>query len=480
MKQINGMMMQYFEWYLDCNQNLWNIIREKAEKLARIGVTSLWLPPAYKGAGGKYEVGYGAYDLYDLGEFNQKDTVKTKYGSKDEYLECIDILKNNGIEVYADIVLNHKMGADAFQLIPATKMDFGDHNRPISDQETVKVATKFTFPGRNNKYSDFKWNWTHFTGVDYDDNTGEHAIFKFKDKNWGGQVDEEFGNFDYLMGADLDFSNQKVVEECLNWGKWYLEETGVDGFRLDAIKHIPAAFYKEWIKALRQESGKDLFTVGEYWTSNVEKLHRYLTEVDGEISLFDVPLHFNMYSASLDENYDLTKIFDNTLVKDNPNKAVTFVDNHDTQPSQALQSFVSPWFKQAAYSIILLRESGYPCVFYGDYYGIPHDNVEKVKDLRLLMELRKERAYGEQHDYLDHPNVIGWTREGNEEILQSGLAVLISNKEDAEKMMYIGKQFIGETFIDALGNCSEEIKIDETGSGLFKVKSKSASVWVRK
>ena len=480
MKHFNGMMMQYFEWYMDCNQNLWNIIKDDAARLAEKGVTSIWLPPAYKGAGGKYEVGYGVYDVYDLGEFDQKDTVKTKYGSKDEYLKCIDVLKKNGIAVYADIVLNHKMGADAFQFIPATKMDFGDHNRPISDQETVKVATKFVFPGRNNKYSDFKWNWTHFTGVDYDDNTGEHAIFKFKDKNWGGEVDEEFGNFDYLMGADLDFSNRKVVEECINWGNWYIEETGIDGFRLDAIKHIPATFYKEWVKTLRQKTNKDLFTVGEYWSADLNKLRRYLSEVEGEISLFDVPLHFNLFYASIDDNYDLTKILDNTLVKDNPSKAVTFVDNHDTQPSQSLQSFVAPWFKQAAYSIILLRDSGYPCVFYGDYHGIPHDNVEKVKDLDKLMDIREERAFGIQHDYLDHPNVIGWTREGDPEVEKSGIAVIISNRDDCEKTMYIGTQFTGEAFIDALGNCEEEVQIDETGSGLFKVKAKSASVWIRK
>ena len=480
MKQINGMMMQYFEWYLECGQNLWNNAIKNAEELERNGVTAIWLPPAYKGSGGKYDVGYGAYDLYDLGEFDQKGSIKTKYGSREEYLKCIEVLKDYGIEVYADIVLNHKMGADMFQLIPATKMDFGDHNRPISDQETVKVATKFNFPGRNNKYSDFKWNWTHFTGVDYDDKTGEHAIFKFKDKNWGGQVDEEFGNFDYLMGADLDFSNPKVVEECDYWGKWYLNETKVDGFRLDAIKHIPAVFYRDWIKKLRKESGKDLFTVGEYWSADLNKLRRYLSEVEGEISLFDVPLHFNLFYASIDDNYDLTKIFDNTLVKDNPSKAVTFVDNHDTQPSQALQSFVSPWFKQAAYALILLRDSGYPCVFYGDYYGIPHDNVEKVKNIEVLMNLRQEKAYGTQHDYLDYPNVIGWTREGERNVIKSGLAVLISNKDDGEKTMYIGQQFIGKTFIDALGNCDEEVQIDETGSGLFKVKAKSASVWVLK
>lgn len=124
MKKINGIIMQYFEWYMNCNQNLWNNIVEKASELADIGITALWLPPAYKGIGGKDEVGYGVYDVYDLGEFNQKGTIKTKYGSKDEYLNCIQVLNQAGIEAYADIVLNHKMGADMLQTIPANKVDF--------------------------------------------------------------------------------------------------------------------------------------------------------------------------------------------------------------------------------------------------------------------------------------------------------------------------------------------------------------------
>ena len=324
--------MQYFEWYMDCKQNLWNIIAKESEYLAKLGITALWLPPAYKGIGGANEVGYGVYDLYDLGEFDQKGTIKTKYGSKDEYLNCISTLKQSGIETYADIVLNHKMGADMLQTIPAEKVDWGNHNEIISGQETVRVATKFTFPGRKHKYSDFEWNWTHFDGIDYDENSKEHAIFKFKDRNWNEAVDEEFGNYDYLMGADIDFTNPEVVEECINWGKWYLELTKVDGFRLDAVKHINDQFYKNWIQILREQTKKELFTVGEYWTGDVSKLHRYITKTEGEVSLFDVPLHYNFVSASQNEMYDLSQILEHTLVKENPSKAVTFVDNHDTQP----------------------------------------------------------------------------------------------------------------------------------------------------
>ena len=90
----NNTMMQYFEWYLSSDSTLWNKITQNAKHLENIGITHLWLPPAYKGAGGINEVGYAVYDLYDLGEFNQKDTIPTKYGTKDEYLNAIPALSN--------------------------------------------------------------------------------------------------------------------------------------------------------------------------------------------------------------------------------------------------------------------------------------------------------------------------------------------------------------------------------------------------
>ena len=280
------------------------------------------------------------------------------------------------------------------------------------------------------------------------------------------------------MGADLDFENPVVVQECTRWGEWYLDMTKADGFRLDAVKHIPAVFYKDWITHLREKTKRTLFTVGEYWSANVEKLHRYITKTEGKISLFDVPLHYNMYAASCDDNYDLRNLLEKTLVKENSSMAVTFVDNHDTQPEQALQSFIHDWFKQAAYAIILLRKEGYPCIFYGDYYGIPHNNIPKVDNIETIIELRQEKSYGEQHDYFDDQHFVGWTREGDEDHIRSGLAVVISNANDGEKRMYLGEKYAGETFIDALNNCEDEIIIEQDGYANFKVKGHSASIWV--
>lgn len=58
MKQINGTILQYFEWYLNVEEGLWNKIKNETHELENYGITAVWLPPAYKGIGGKNEVGY--------------------------------------------------------------------------------------------------------------------------------------------------------------------------------------------------------------------------------------------------------------------------------------------------------------------------------------------------------------------------------------------------------------------------------------
>ena len=479
-REINGVMMQYFEWYLNCNKNLWNTVKKKGEELSRLGITAIWLPPAYKGIGGENEVGYGVYDLYDLGEFDQKGSIATKYGTKDEYLDAIVGLQQSGLDVYADIVLNHKMGADKLQTIKAVKCNWEDHTKEEGEEETVEVWTKFTFPGRNHKYSDFEWNWTHFSGIDYNSRTNEIALYKLKNKTWQMDVDKEHGNYDYLMGADIDFSNQEVIDECMKWGKWYLALTGVNGFRFDAVKHIESNFIRDFIREMNAYYDKNLFSVGEYWNANVNELKNYIERTEGEISLFDVPLHYNFYQASnSDGEYDLSKILDNTLMKENPERAVTFVDNHDTQPGQALQSWIPSWFKEIAYSIILLRREGDPCIFYGDYYGIQHDNIEPMENLKTLLLLRRDRAYGEQVDYFDDKNIIGFTRLGDDDHYKSGMAVIISDKYEGSKRMHVGTKFAGERFFDALGNREDEITIGEDGFGDFIVNGGSVSVYVK-
>ena len=477
----NNTMMQYFEWYLPSDSTLWEKVTKDAKHLESLGITKLWLPPAYKGSAGLNDVGYSVYDLYDLGEFNQKGTVPTKYGTKDEYINAIRVLKENNIKVLADIVLNHKMGADELEEVLAIEEDSNDRNVSLSNAKPIKAWTKYTFPGRGDTYSNFKWNWTHFHGVDWDEEASKAAIYKFYGKHWDENVDSENGNYDYLMGADIDLNNFDVINELKSWGRWYLETAGFSGFRLDAVKHIRSEFFPEWLGKLREDTGRELFAVGEYWSTNIDTLQNYIQKTENCMSLFDVPLHYNLYRASISNGeFNMSSIFEGTLVERNPEKAITFVDNHDTEPGQALESWILDWFKPHAYSLILLRQSGTPCVFYGDYYGIPEKGVEpKNEILDTLLKVRKYFAYGYQTDYFDHPNIIGFTREGDEEHPDSGLAVVMTDKQGGSIQMNVGRRLANTVFYDCTGNLSETVYVDSEGNGIFYCKDGSVSVWVK-
>lgn len=476
----NETIMQYFEWYLPNDCSLWKKVSAEAQNLKETGITALWLPPAYKASDGKDGVGYSVYDLYDLGEFNQKGSIPTKYGTKDEYLEAIDKLHKSGIKAIADIVLNHKFGADDLEQVIAVEDNPQNRNDAISSPKLISAWTKYTFPGRGDTYSSFKWDWTHFHGVDWDETRKQSAIYKFYGKHWDNEVDNENGNYDYLMGADIDLNNLDVVNELTNWGKWYVDFANLDGFRLDAVKHIRADFYKTWLSEIRKYKNKDLFAVGEYWSRDINKLNHYLETVDNSMCLFDVPLHYNFLDASNSNGfYDMRTILNGSLLQANPDKAITFVDNHDTQPGQSLQSWISDWFKPLAYSIILLRNKGTPCVFYGDYYGIPHDFIDsKANFLKLAIYVRKKFAYGNLKDYFDDFNIVGWTLDGDEEHKNSGLAVLLTDGPGGSKLMNIGQKFAGSTFYDCTGHVKEKIIIDENGNAEFKVNGGSVSIWI--
>ncbi len=476
----NETIMQYFEWYLPNDCSLWKKVSAEAQNLKETGITALWLPPAYKASDGKDGVGYSVYDLYDLGEFNQKGSIPTKYGTKDEYLEAIDKLHKSGIKAIADIVLNHKFGADDLEQVIAVEDNPQNRNDAISSPKLISAWTKYTFPGRGDTYSSFKWDWTHFHGVDWDETRKQSAIYKFYGKHWDNEVDNENGNYDYLMGADIDLNNLDVVNELTNWGKWYVDFANLDGFRLDAVKHIRADFYKTWLSEIRKYKNKDLFAVGEYWSRDINKLNHYLETVDNSMCLFDVPLHYNFLDASNSNGfYDMRTILNGSLLQANPDKAITFVDNHDTQPGQSLQSWIPDWFKPLAYSIILLRNKGTPCVFYGDYYGIPHDFIDsKANFLKLAIYVRKKFAYGNLKDYFDDFNIVGWTLDGDEEHKNSGLAVLLTDGPGGSKLMNIGQKFAGSTFYDCTGHVKEKIVIDENGNAEFKVNGGSVSIWI--
>lgn len=82
MSEANGVMMQYFHWYTPADGTLWNQVARHAKDLAEAGITALWLPPAYKATGGANDVGYGVYDLFDLGNLSRRAQFAPNMGLK--------------------------------------------------------------------------------------------------------------------------------------------------------------------------------------------------------------------------------------------------------------------------------------------------------------------------------------------------------------------------------------------------------------
>lgn len=486
-------LVQFFHWYSPGDGQLWGEVAQKARSLAEMGLTDVWLPPAYKGANGGFSVGYDTYDLFDLGEFDQKGSLATKYGTRAALEQACSALREAVLRVLHDVVFDHKMGADETERVLVRRANPDDRTQIEEEAFEATVHTRFTFPGRAGKHSQFIWDVKCFSGVDCIQDPDETGVFRlvneYGDGEWNDEVAEEFGNFDYLMGANVELRNRAVYEELKYWGRWMADQLPTDGFRLDATKHIPAWFFRDWVGHMRQELGEELFVVAEYWDPDVEALQRYLALVDHQVSLFDAPLHFRFHEASkAGGDYDLRTIFDGTLVATDPDHAVTIVGNHDTQPLQALEAPVEPWFQPLAYALILLREGGVPCVFYPDLYGAQYRDqggdgqdydidMPPVACLPALVAARQRYAHGAQTDLFDDPSTIAFIRHGTQDL--PGCIVVLTNGDEGSVTVELGPDHGLASFRDVLGHCDQECCADGDGKVSLLVNAGSVSVWVR-
>jgi alpha-amylase len=477
---VNGVMFQFFHYFLRPQDRpvLWERLRDEADNLRASGIDALWIPPPQKCDSGTWSVGYDVFDHFDLGAYEQKGTTPTKYGTEDQLHAAINALHGfelvggqlrqrpgvRYVAVYVDVVLNQMFGGDtepgtwdAIRVNKDNRLEELWGTGYERGQIAVRAYTSFRYPQRGGQDSTFEWRARHFDSVDRVAAIEQNgATFKDPDdryiyrflynepgyvpevKNFGAWVSLEKGNYEYLSGADIDYGRYDVREEMKYWGEWLAGRIGADGLRLDAVKHFTANYAREWVGHVRARVGRSLFAVGEYISSDTGPLHSWLTQVTGrgdypqDVSLFDFPLRFKIRNASwATDMYDLRELNRGTMMAEQPAKAVTFVENHDYQFGRDVDSHVREWFKPLAYAYILLRANGYPCIFYGDYFGI-----DKAADgrgqpagkayLDLFLALRKQFALGEER-YYESRNVVGWVRMGFVPGARGAMAVVINN-----------------------------------------------------
>lgn len=465
-------MLQYFEWDLPADGSLWNRVREDAPHLKDLGITMVWLPPAYKGQAGKNDAGYGVYDMYDLGEFDAKGSVATKYGTREEYIEAVKALRQADIDVLGDIVFNHRMGADKPEAVLAKDMDWHHRNTAVNQEHPAEVWTEYDFPARKDKYSRFHWNWQDFTGTDFDQATGDKGLLEFHGKEWDQKVSDEQGNFDFIMGDDVDFRSPRVIRELYRWGRWYLNQAPVNGFRLDAVKSIDSGFFTRWLRAMRRELKQPAFAVGEWWSGDVKPLCNYLQESDHCMTLFDVPFHFHLQQASCSNGtYDLRTLWNGTLAEEEPDYAVPFVDNHDTQKGQALESWVMDWFRPQANAILLLSDLKVPCAFYGDLYGMVN-GTPKTKGIEEMLKIRSRFNEGKIHRYdSGDPQMLAWKSEGRH-------PYFVVLTEAGRKQIGIQEPDLASRVLADVLDSAHTVRLDENGQAVLDCPDGGLSIWV--
>lgn len=448
----NETLMQGFDWEVTTAPSLWTTYSAMAKELSNSGVTALWIPPSYKCSSGINSVGYDPYDYYDLGEFDQKGTVRTKYGTFDELKKAVKHLHKNNIKVIADVVLNHMFGGDESEAIEGIT--------GLPEGESNEFPTRFNDPGRNNKYSNFKWDWHCFDAIGIGERDEEVPLL-FPGKEWDDVFD-----VDYLCGLDIDYQNKEVRNEMEKWGEWFVNTLDLDGFRLDAVKYIDKSFLKEWLDKTRAKTKKDLWTVGEAWVEDAETLGAFVDAVDKKMNVFDFDL-YNVFTMCQND-MSFNRINSYGLVNTEKSKyAVTFVNNHDTyRPSEDRPGILEG--REYYYAYILTLDRGTPCVFWKDY--------SDMKDTLIpMMIARRDYAYGEDRVVAIDRNFYAYQREGTN--THDGLVMCISINEDKSFQV---KAHPNTTYYDIMGNNQNQIKTDDSGAGEFPALKGKVSIWVPK
>ncbi len=328
-----GVMMQTFHW--DCPREdkkefqWWNYIHSEIPQLAKAGFTSLWLPPIHKAANlSGPSMGYDPYDYYDLGEFDQKGSTPTWFGTRSELENVIASAHKHGLSLIADIVINHNSGADLQEV------------NPITGQSRWTVF--------NPKSEKFPRNWEAFHPSMYE--------------SWDEMT---FGDM-----PDLSHRNPYVYAEILKLMRWLIEEIGFDGFRYDFVKGYGANTITAIQEYRYMRGGKPFvpYGVAEYWDSASNTLH-WVNQANfsnsNPVDAFDFPLRELLKGMCDQYGFSLKNLVNgDSILRAQPQSTVTFVENHDLRDEG--RPITND--KLLAYSYILTHE-GYPCVFWKDYFN---------------------------------------------------------------------------------------------------------------
>lgn len=274
-------MLQYFN-------TSWSEITAKMPELAEAGYSSLWLPPPTKASGG-LSVGYDMWDPFDLGGKDQRNTVRTRYGTEAELLQLVRTAHRFGIRVYFDNIMNHR-AFDIPGFNETTPIDLYPGLVP-EDFHLRRTQEGFYRKWDNTRDWNSAWQVQNLGLADLIDIAQEpgstNQNFGYSEGSTGPKIKfirdlerpshyayDKDGNY-VGFGGLLDVAAQllidggnaaptpeqirlrakqylqdnagnyeEYVEDYLyRAARWLIDRTKADGLRLDAVKHVRADFF---------------------------------------------------------------------------------------------------------------------------------------------------------------------------------------------------------------------------------------------
>ena len=249
-------------------------LTEKLDYLQDLGVTTLWLLPFYPSPGRD-----DGYDIADYGDINPD------FGTMKDFRRFIQEAKRRGLRVITELVINHTSDQhDWFKRARRSDPDSSARNWYVwSDTDQKYQGTRIIFTDTE------KSNWT------WDPEAGQFYWHRF-----------------FSHQPDLNFDNPRVVSALVQVMKRWLD-TGVDGFRLDAIpylcerdgtnnENLPETH--AIIKQLRAEldayaKGKVLLAEANQWPEDVQE---YFGHGDECHMAYHFPLMPRIYMAIAQED----------------------------------------------------------------------------------------------------------------------------------------------------------------------------------
>ena len=375
--RVKKVVFQGFWWdYYNANfKNKWaDYLTELTPRLKAAGIDAVWIPSVMK-AGSTGSVGYNPFDHYDLGDKYQKGggdslNVRTRMGNKDELLRMVAVMHANGMEVIQDVVLNHINEA-------GTNIGVGgrDPQSPFSIANAngyknfryVSYSTPLVDESQNDYWTrNGRWpkNYTNFYPNSSNNcTTGEICTPYFgPDVSYESTAIGRSSNIPTTGTATLGaikraFINPTQPSDYMRtqsraWLQWLKKQTGVDGWRWDAVKHFPIYIQEDLIYNTKYNlpafarGGESMFCIGE-WIGGKADLDNYVTAVrsgtEEHTGTFDFSLrgygpNGGVYSMVLSMgNYNMQllpgeqqnkRFFD--YANQRVHRTVPFVNSHDT------------------------------------------------------------------------------------------------------------------------------------------------------